>query len=93
MTKHSEITMSFKVDEITVFQFLAASFSAFIIYAIGLAISRVYFSPLSRFPGPKLAAITYLYEFYYDWWLSGQYIFEIDRLHKKYGKLSTKVSN
>lgn len=77
--------MSFEVDDITLFRFLATLVAAIITYAIGLAIFRAYFSPLSKFPGPKLAAITYFYEFYYDWWLSGQHIFEIERLHNKYG--------
>jgi hypothetical protein len=37
-----------------------------ILYAIVLGIWRVYFSPLSKFPGPKLAGLTYcmyLYSF------------------------------
>lgn len=83
--------MSFEVDDITLFRFLATLVVSIITYATGLAIARAYISPLSKFPGPKLAAITYFYEFYYDWWLSGQYIFEIERLHKKYGELSTKA--
>ncbi|KAF3483738.1 cyrochrome P450 [Arthroderma uncinatum] len=48
---------------------------------------QVWFSPLSRFPGPKIAAITYLYEFYYDAILKGRYIFKVKELHKKYGPI------
>lgn len=40
---------------------------------IGTGIRRVYFSPLSHFPGPKLAALTKLYEIYYDVWLDGKF--------------------
>jgi len=58
-----------------------------LIYPIYLAVYRLYFSPLAGFPGPKIAAATGLYEFYYDWWLSGQYIFEIEKMHKKYGTI------
>ncbi|KAJ6139929.1 hypothetical protein N7471_006415 [Penicillium samsonianum] len=48
---------------------------------------HVYFHPLSKFPGPKLAAATFLYEFYYDVIKSGMYIWEIERMHEKYGPI------
>ena len=59
-------------------------------YGLLLVLYRLKISKLSGFPGPKIAAATYWYEFYYDWWCSGKYIFEIEKMHKKYG-LSTKV--
>ncbi|KAH7378902.1 cytochrome P450 family protein [Cadophora sp. MPI-SDFR-AT-0126] len=46
---------------------------------------RLVFSPLAAFPGPKLAALTNWYEFYYDVILQGQFTFKIQELHKKYG--------
>lgn len=54
-------------------------------YLVALVVYRLYFSPLSSFPGPKLAACTKCYELYYDVILRGQYSFQIQRLHKKYG--------
>jgi hypothetical protein len=45
------------------------------------------FHPLARFPGPKFAAATYLYEAYYDWWLVGRYGKVIARMHERYGIL------
>jgi hypothetical protein len=45
----------------------------------------VYFGPLAKFPGPKLAAATLWFEFYYDVILKGQYTFKIKELHQKYG--------
>lgn len=44
------------------------------------------FYPLAKFPGPKLAAVGYLYEAYYDFILIGRYIREIQKMHEKYGK-------
>lgn len=52
-----------------------------------LVIWRLYYSPLSKFPGSKLAAATGWYEFYYDFCRSGRYIFEIERMHAVYGQL------
>lgn len=60
--------------------------AAYLLYFVGLVIYRLYFSPIARFPGPKIAAATGWYEFYYDCWLNGKYIFEIEAMHKKYGK-------
>ncbi|EEP81221.1 predicted protein [Uncinocarpus reesii 1704] len=58
-----------------------------IAYVVGVVVYRLYFSPLARFPGPKLAAATLWYEFYYDVILKGQYTFKIKDLHQKYGPI------
>ena len=54
-------------------------------YLVLLAIYRLYFTPSAKFPGPKLAALTFWYEFYYDVWHEGQYTWKIRDLHKQYG--------
>ena len=65
---------------------LAATLAAFsILYIIGLAVHRLFFSQLAGFPGPKIAAATGWYEFYYDFWCNGKYVFEIEKMHQKYG--------
>ncbi|KAI0537731.1 cytochrome P450 [Xylaria digitata] len=51
------------------------------------AVYKVYFSPLSHIPGPKLAALTYLYEAYYDVWLGGKYFLRVAEMHKQYGPI------
>ncbi|EON62171.1 hypothetical protein W97_01391 [Coniosporium apollinis CBS 100218] len=58
-----------------------------IAYIFGLAIYRVYLSPIANFPGPKLAALTYWYEFYHEVILRGQYTFRINDWHDKYGPI------
>jgi len=57
-----------------------------LIYTSVLAVYRLYFAPLAGFPGHRLAAATGWYEFWYDFVLGGKYIFEIEKMHKKYGK-------
>ncbi|KAF9732898.1 hypothetical protein PMIN06_007474 [Paraphaeosphaeria minitans] len=57
------------------------------VYAITLGIYRVYLSPLSHIPGPKLAAATRWYELYYDAYKVGKYYFEIEKMHEKYGPI------
>ncbi|KAI1443094.1 cytochrome P450 [Annulohypoxylon stygium] len=67
----------------TIFTLIAA----WIAYFVTVVVYRLYFSPLAKFPGPKIAAATGWYEFFYDYWLSGQYIFEIKRMHEVYGPI------
>lgn len=58
-------------------------------YLISLAVYRLWLSPLAKFPGPKLAALTLWYELYYDIYCEGQYTFQIIRMHEKYGTYYT----
>lgn len=57
------------------------------------ALYRLYLSPLAKFPGPKIAALTGWYERYYDVMLNGEYIFEIERMHQKYGEFFRDKQN
>ncbi|KAF2728808.1 putative P450 monooxygenase [Polyplosphaeria fusca] len=59
--------------------------AACLVYLLGTAICRLYLSPVSHIPGPRLAVLTFWYEFYYDVVLQGQYSFKIQQLHQIYG--------
>ena len=58
-----------------------------------LAIYRLYFHPLSKFPGPKLAALSDYWELYQDFFRkeSGYLFIELDNLHEKHGRLFADV--
>lgn len=60
-------------------------FASWISYLISLSFFRLYLSPLAKFPGPKVAALSKWYEAYYEIILSGQYYRRIDELHDIYG--------
>jgi hypothetical protein len=54
-------------------------------YSIYLIVARLLLSPLAQFPGPRLAALTNWYEFYYDVLQQGQLTAHIQKLHDEYG--------
>lgn len=49
------------------------------------SVYRLYFSPLAKFPGPRLAAVSRLYELYYDGYQPDGYIRKLRDLHEEYG--------
>ncbi|KAL8674586.1 MAG: hypothetical protein Q9168_001029 [Polycauliona sp. 1 TL-2023] len=56
-------------------------------HVIATTFYRLFFSPLAKFPGPKLTASTYWVEFYYDLIKGGRFQREIARMHEKYGPI------
>jgi hypothetical protein len=62
------------------------------LYLVAISMYRLYFSPLSHIPGPRLAALTKWYEAYYEIVLSGRYSFHIDDLHDVYGNIYLSLS-
>ena len=55
-------------------------------YIISVAIYRIWFSRISHIPGPKIAAVTYLYHAWYDLWPhAGRFLFQCEKLHEKFG--------
>lgn len=55
------------------------------------SVYRLFFHPLSHVPGPPLAAISHAYEFYHDAIRNGMYIWEIEKMHERYGEPTSHV--
>ena len=50
---------------------------------------RLFFHPLAHVPGPRVAACTRLYVFYFDVIAGGsQFYIQIEKLHRQYGMVS-----
>ena len=62
-----------------------------LIYIAVGGIYRLYFHPLAKVPGPKLAALTLWYEFYHDFIRKGKYLWVIRDMHTKYGEHCPEV--
>lgn len=74
-------TMAFS-SAVTSTTALVIVFGTCLWYIIGL-----YLHPLAKFPGPKIAALTQLYEFYHDVVRPGQYTWVIRSMHQRYGPI------
>ncbi|KAI9758310.1 MAG: hypothetical protein M1815_003512 [Lichina confinis] len=68
-------------------QFLATAIGLTALYLAATAVYRLYFSPIAHFPGPRLAALTFGYEFYYDVIKQGRFTWKIGELHRQYGPI------
>lgn len=75
-----------KISSVSATEALVWVLVLIVLYNLALVTFRVYLSPLSKFPGPKLAAATLWYEFYYDVVRQGKFAWEIKRMHEIYGK-------
>jgi hypothetical protein len=74
------------MGDLSVLKSVAYLVVAWLAYRVGIALYNISpFHPLAHFPGPKIAAASYLYEAYYDWWLVGRYGKVIARMHESYG--------
>ncbi|KAM0543454.1 hypothetical protein ACHAPJ_012318 [Fusarium lateritium] len=67
--------------------FVVGGIAVALLYVLAKCFYRLYLSPLAKFPGPKLAALTSWYHGYYDLIKGGQYIWAIDEMHRKYGPI------
>ncbi|KAF8874993.1 cytochrome P450 [Infundibulicybe gibba] len=56
------------------------------LYALALSLWRLFFHPLSKVPGPPLAAISTFYVGYFDIFQGGGMVDQLEILHKRYGR-------
>ncbi|OJJ99917.1 hypothetical protein ASPACDRAFT_78841 [Aspergillus aculeatus ATCC 16872] len=47
-------------------------------------LQRVFLHPLSKFPGPSIAAVSHLWEFWHDWVKNGTFLEGVADLHRSY---------
>lgn len=73
------------MDGILVSLSFSLLFYGVVAYVFCLALYRLFFCPVAQFPGPRLAALTFWYEFYYDVVCKGKYTWKIQQLHHQYG--------
>ncbi|TVY33645.1 Cytochrome P450 monooxygenase [Lachnellula subtilissima] len=71
----------------TLIQVLGTTVVLSLLLAVAEAVRRVYIHPLAHIPGPRLAAITWWYEFYFDVIQPSIFVFKIQELHKQYGPI------
>ena len=76
-----------RLSDISVLVWVPLFLCFWIFIQLSLIIYSVYFGPLSDIPGPKIAALTHLYESYSTGYRPEFYWRDVQELHKRYGKL------
>ncbi|EPE36373.1 Cytochrome P450 [Glarea lozoyensis ATCC 20868] len=71
------------MSHLTVGQYAILVFGAMSVYASFRCIYFTYFHPASKFPGPRIAAISNVWYAYH--WITGKYPMAIENAFKKYG--------
>lgn len=69
--------------------------SGLVVYLAAHRLYRIFYDlklhPLSHIPGPKLAAITYLYQTYYSLVGGSRFYIQVGKLHERYGMIMSQV--
>ncbi|KAB8235861.1 hypothetical protein ETB97_003341 [Aspergillus alliaceus] len=66
---------------------ISAAVGVYALYFLYTCFYNLFLHPLRRIPGPKLAAIGPYLEFYHEVIRDGQYLWEIQKMHEKYGPI------
>lgn len=74
-----------KLFEYVTSENMIATVVVYIVYLFARSVYRLYWSPLAKFPGPKLTAITGGVEFYHSVIRRGKFVQEIMKMHEQYG--------
>lgn len=72
------------------FPLFALAVVAFAGYILCLSIYRLFLSPIAGVPGPRIAALTAWYEFWWDCPKQGHFMFKIREMHDRYGEFQTQ---
>ncbi|EDR02822.1 uncharacterized protein LACBIDRAFT_253742 [Laccaria bicolor S238N-H82] len=72
-------------------QCLALLMASAATYLVFMTVYWLFFHPLSKVPGPKLAAISGLYMAYYDIVMLGGMVDQLEVLHEKYGRVFDQI--
>lgn len=65
--------------------FALACIAGLAIYTLYGTVWRIYLFPVAHIQGPRLAALTFWNEIYYDVWLGGKYTWKLLEYHGQYG--------
>ncbi|KLU88227.1 hypothetical protein MAPG_07214 [Magnaporthiopsis poae ATCC 64411] len=60
--------------------------AAVLVYSVGVCVYRIWFHPLSKYPGPLLLASSDLF-YNFESYVTGSMARRAERLHRKYGKI------
>lgn len=74
-----------EIDEVTLGQWITLFLLAVHACVSAVVAYHMYLSPLAKFPGPRLAAMTGWYETYFECFKRGRYWVEIEKMHEQYG--------
>lgn len=67
--------------ELGIYHLSLAALATFVL----VALQRLFLHPLSKVPGPRIAAITHFYKGYYLATGGSKIYLQIEKLHEKYG--------
>lgn len=74
------------ISGLTLTQLLPTVAVLYVCGMVSVVLYRLFFHPISRFPGPRIAAATGWYQAYYDIWKRGTMTQNTAKLHEIYGE-------